>query len=496
MTSKNYHLAGEGVLWVQPDGPNTEPKYLGCHTLGDLSEPLGDVTLLYCPDPARPNAWNVVGSFRSAPGPVTTSIETDMNKTADYLEKIKCPASLYIGKVTCGRKNVFTAYDRMFVMERVWITQRSLGNMVAKNPDDQERSTMSFEISAEAMLRIYQLVGSRVSVAETEAFNSVSSCGYDQCADDCGSSAEAGDTLYFGGDSLAGSAGNVADVVIGSTMNDNALLEFTDADPFAAGISIAAMACVQIDRTTTRIIAVRGTTQATTGLVSYSNDGGATWNVATVTGATDLYGLGPKCIHVLDYYNIWVVTDGGHIFKSTDGGVTWAAQTSGSVQDLYAVHFANEDDGYAVGASNTILKTTDGGAAWSASVAHTDQAADTVLSVFVFNSNRVFVGYNDGELYYTHNGGTTWNRRAHTLSGAGSIPSMSWHDEYVGFVIHNTAAPVGSVLYTVDGGYSWEEISTPANAGFNDVIAIGPTLAWAVGEPQGGTAMIVKIAES
>ena len=36
-------LAGEGAIWVQPDGPNTELMYLGCHELGDIEEPLGDV---------------------------------------------------------------------------------------------------------------------------------------------------------------------------------------------------------------------------------------------------------------------------------------------------------------------------------------------------------------------------------------------------------------------------------------------------------------------
>ena len=37
-----------GALWVQPDGPNTEPKFLGCHELGDLSEAEGGVELIRC----------------------------------------------------------------------------------------------------------------------------------------------------------------------------------------------------------------------------------------------------------------------------------------------------------------------------------------------------------------------------------------------------------------------------------------------------------------
>jgi len=52
-----YHfLAGNGSLWIQPDGPNTQPQFLGCHKLGDVEQAQGDVTLLYCKDPAPPTS--------------------------------------------------------------------------------------------------------------------------------------------------------------------------------------------------------------------------------------------------------------------------------------------------------------------------------------------------------------------------------------------------------------------------------------------------------
>lgn len=494
MATTDFHLAGDGALWVQPNGPNTEPKYLGCHQLGDLTEPVGDVTLMYCPDPAVPNKWNVISSFQGSPGPVTTSIETDLRKTSDWLEKLRCPASIYINKVTCGRKNLFTAYDRSFVLERAWVTQKGLSNMLAKNPEDQERSMQAFEISAEALLRVFELTASRISTSETEALNSVYSCEDETCGGDCGDAVALGDTIYMGGDTLAGSAGNTADLLIGSDMNENATLDFAAADPFAGGIAIGSVSCLKTSSETTRILVARGTTQATTGLVAYSDDGGATWTTATVTGSTGLYVLGPKALFVLDYYNIWVVTDGGNIFKSEDGGVTWSEQTSPTANDLYAVQFSDEDNGYAVGASNTVIKTVDSGSVWSSVTADTGQAGDDVISLRVHNKSRVFVGYNDGELYYTHDGGTTWNRRAHPKSGAGTLPSMDWYDEYIGFLVHNTASPVGSILYTIDGGYTWRELGAiPTNAGLNDIVVINESLAYIVGEPESGTAVIFKI---
>ena len=35
MTEKPF-IAGNGVLYVQVNGPTTKPEYLGCHDLGDV----------------------------------------------------------------------------------------------------------------------------------------------------------------------------------------------------------------------------------------------------------------------------------------------------------------------------------------------------------------------------------------------------------------------------------------------------------------------------
>ena len=57
-------LGGDWALFVQIDGPNTEPTYLGCHDFGDMDKDDGDMTLLYCPSPTQANRWNVVGSYQ------------------------------------------------------------------------------------------------------------------------------------------------------------------------------------------------------------------------------------------------------------------------------------------------------------------------------------------------------------------------------------------------------------------------------------------------
>lgn len=490
----DYILAGEGALWVQPGGPNTDLFYLGCHELGDIDQPKGDVKLLYKPS-EEPNKYEVMGSFQAAPGPVTTSLVTLLKRLRDQIENVKCPAAMYVNHVSCGKKNVFGNWDRLFLMERLWITKRGLSKLTSKDPETQDKAEQKYELSSEDMLDLFQMSVVRQTVSETESLYDISFCNPEQCAGPCGDSKFAGQTGYIGSGVLSGSPVNVANVL---ETDDGGVDGWpgVPGNPFAAGEIIIAIRCFQLDRDHTRILAVRGTTDAgNPAEVAYSDDDGHTWTQVNVGSTNAQYGFGPQCLMVLDYYHIWLVTNGGYIYFSEDGGATWTAQTSGgvTVQTLYAVHFSDERNGWAVGANNTILKTTDGGTIWSAVTGPTAQAAVTILSVWVHSSKRVFLGYNDGKLYYTHDGGTTFNRRdGWTGSGTGKVISMDWYDEYVGLMIHeNATTGAGELLFTVTGGTVWEALTVPTNVGLNAVKFVSPYKFYAVGDTSGGTGMVL-----
>ena len=80
-------------------------------------------------------------------------------------------------------------------------------------------------------------------------------------------------------------------------------------------------------------------------------------------------------------------------------------------------------------------------------------------------------------------------------SGAGAVPSIDFYSPYVGALVHNTAGGLGSVHYTIDGGYSWRAVTTPTNGGLISIFICEPYLMFAVGEVQGVTAMILKITD-
>lgn len=492
MAQNKYVLAGEGAIWVQPDGPNTQPKYLGCHELGDIDEPLGDVKLLYCPG-ENPNEFLVTGSYQTAPGAITTSITTDLQKVVDYLEQTKCPFGVYLLHIGCGKKSTFLNYDRAFVMERTWVTKRGISKFAVKDPDNQDKTQQSFDISAEAMLRILEMKTTRLEIAETESLNSITSCDSDVCEGSCGIGHSKGDNLYVVGGVLAGSAGNTADMEKSTDGGSNWAPGASD--PFAATETIASIKCFPIDSNTTRIIVARGTTDAgNPAEIAFSDDGGLTWTYVDVGTTNGQYALGEKSLFVMDSYNIWLCTSGGYIYHSADQGATWTAETSGtlSVQNLHAIEFYGSDYGFACGANGLIVKTIDGGGSWSLVTGPVSEAAVIANTLSVLSDVRVWVGYNDGKLFYTMDGGSTWYERAFTGSGAGAVKSMDWYDVYTGIIAHNTATPNGYLLMTIDGGYSWKRLPYVTNSGLNSVIMISPTLAYAVGAANGGTAVVLK----
>jgi photosystem II stability/assembly factor-like uncharacterized protein len=150
-----------------------------------------------------------------------------------------------------------------------------------------------------------------------------------------------------------------------------------------------------------------------------------------------------------------------------------------------------------VGATNTILKTTDGGVAWTALTGPAAQAADNILCCQLVTEYRYFIGYDDGEIYYTEDGGTTWAQRTtYEEFGTGAVNDIHFVNELFGAIVVDNASPVGSIHRTFDGGYTWERAinpSAPANTGLNAVFMCDDNTVFAAGEPTAvPTAVVYK----
>src|SRR5574343_1765093 len=108
MAPKNALTTRQGALWIQPDGPNTPVRFLGCHDLGDIQEKFGSLTLLRCMD--KRGGWKTVGTLQAPPDAVTASIDNMTYAARDYLERIACDFTLFALERTGGEPDIFTNY--------------------------------------------------------------------------------------------------------------------------------------------------------------------------------------------------------------------------------------------------------------------------------------------------------------------------------------------------------------------------------------------------
>lgn len=499
MTDNYSYLAGDGGLFVQPDGPTSLHYYLGCHEVGDVAEPQGDITLLYCPDQTQSGKFRVKGSYQSAPGPVTTTITTEITSVADYLEQLKaCPGALYVLKNKCGRRDDFFVQpnNRAYVFDTFTVTNRGLTSLLAKSPDAEGESMQTFDMSSHGLIRIWGIASKRVTVTETEDITGITSCSANQCASDCGVSTDICDSLYAGTIALAGSPTNTADVL--ESVDGGLTWAATATDPFGGGEDIQPLVCVKINSDTWRLIAGNGTAGAGLAETAYSDDGGDTWtNVLVTDGVNGEYFSTPNSIWALDKYHIWAVSydaASNAINFSDDAGLTWTGQGEdvAAAAGLNAVHFCDENNGWVGGDTNTLARTDNGGDVWDAVAGPVAQAAENILTLWVINPNIVFLGYDDGELWYTKNGTAntpTWTQVT-LLDAFTAITRIKFNNDYVGYFVGEASSVTHAIQRTFDGGYTWEAVLSPTNAGMNDLFICSNNKIVVTGDAVGGTGYI------
>lgn len=478
-----------GALWVQPGGPNTKVYYLGCHDLGDISAPQGGLTLLQCFD--GKGGWKTVGSTAEPPAPITTNIGTYLGGQADWLEKLTCPAPFYVLLRDCGKPDLFANRVRALILDVQRLSSINYTGLVNKSEDQPSMVNVDIE-AAPPLISTYTVTAVRQAIAETTDLHGVAVCNEDRCAGPCGGRETAGDDLIVTGEALGASPANKGEAWVSS--DGGGTWAAAAAQPFAGGEDLGPVVCFPYGRTTTRQIVARFETDAgNPAEVAISDDNGATWSQVNVGSVNGQFAADSDALFALDATHIWLVTTGGYIYFSDDGGETWTAQEDGQIttSNLRAVAFQKDGlIGFAVGVANVTLKTIDGGLNWSAV---TGPAVGVVLNtVAVTEDGHVWIGAANGNLYYSHDYGVTWTQRAFTNDGAGEVASVKFANRYVGYMISNTAAPVGTIHRTINGGYTWEPLTAIPNAGLNGLAVANPNLAYVVGNVS-TTSVVLKV---
>jgi photosystem II stability/assembly factor-like uncharacterized protein len=464
MAELSAYTSKDGALWVLPEGPNHAPQYVGCTDADDISEPKGDIELVRCFGPD--GQYQVVGSKTSPPDAVTTSLTSLTYRVRSVLEKIRCEYGLVFLQRDGGRADSFCNWQRALILTNVRNTEKTYGGIVKREEDVE--STRGFAITAyPPVIDVVEVEGKQVSVDEHHDFNDVF-----MLKDLCTLL-----PLKYGVAVTDNVGGIYTSGQVWLTEDGGQSWSVTPTSPFAAALDLMACTMVDLCNGIRRIIVAEAEPTGAQAHIAYSDNEGVTWTEVHIGGGTDGHGaVKGGTLFAIDQYHIWFATAGGFIYFSADGGETWTAQDSAGIGagDYYHIEFMPDGlHGYAGKAAGIIAKTSDGGTSWTACTVL--NPASEVLTVSIRDNDYIWVGTDDGELWWTEDAGVTWTQRTGwTGSGTATvdIQDIAFVNDYVGFMITNTGGVAGKMFRTIDGGYSWTTLTIPSNAGLTS-IAVG-----------------------
>lgn len=495
----NVYTSKDGSAFVQ-FAPGTEVYPIGsCWEAGDIPNPQPDSEFIQCFDENR--AYQVVGSTISPPGKITTTLTGLIEDAVSWMETVKetkCPFTLFLTQSKCGKKNVFENRERSYVLRSVTVSDDPISNLLMRETDDV--STHAYNITAAPGRADHrELTAASIAITgETAAVLDITSCS-DRCAGDCGPRIPLCQNMVGGFGTVAAAPPEVF------LSRDRGATWTTPITTFPVSTSTTSLACIAVDKNTTRIVAARLVDPAAAvGEVQYSDDWGANWTPVAM-GATASEGtVGGASMFFLDPEHGWIVTDDGRVYFSSDNGVTWTDQTTALAASgaavMNAIHFADANIGVAVGAGNVLIETVDGGTNWSTGVG--PLAGDSLDAVHVFDSQRVIVGTDgagaaNGPLWMSYDGSATWTEITDGLAPLvtdeiGDVTFLP--DGMTGFLAKNlTGATMGTVYKSIDGGWSWKSVPTPTNIGLFSIYACNKNLAFAAGHAAGPVPFIAQI---
>ncbi|KKN38126.1 hypothetical protein LCGC14_0756480 [marine sediment metagenome] len=482
----------DGRVWVQEK--KFEPyKLLLPYGITDVTDPVGGLNPVREPDPAKRRSTVVVDVLKGEPGLPGFSVETRLNKTLNYMLKLKNQLTnwqVHLG--ACGRPDNYNASEIGLSWDAVHRGDLSIDRVAQIQGDDTPiAKSVPFTAEVGPIPIDFELeLLSAQTIVETEAVSDMAFI-VEEC-DDISTQHEPGDNGYAVTKTLAGSPVNVANVHY--TVNGGTAWPECSARPFEGGEDISSIVLIG-DKNDHRIIVSRGTTDAgEPAEIAYADVtvmGTTSWvlvDVGTVDGQYITH------LFLLDWNHIYAVTDDGYVYRSSDGGASWTAKLSLGTVQFNESSWLRHGIGWVGGDSNTIYLTKDYGESWSAVTGPTAGSGDAIDTIHVTPDGTVFIGNDAGEMYGSYDDGTAWTVLPTQGVTPIAIKRIRGLDDSHLFVALNIAGPLGRVLRSTDGGAQFQlwSLNIPTNVGLNALFVVDPNYIYIGGEPQGSSAFITK----
>ena len=207
-------------------------------------------------------------------------------------------------------------------------------------------------------------------------------------------------------------------------------------------------------------------------------DNGENWQSFSITGITDdrLYGVAfsDNQHGVIVGYS---TTNQAIAYATRNGGTSWTEVTLPFKNFTpRAVAFAENGKGWITGSEGTILYTEDKGQSWQL---RDSETATSLYGIATVEENKVFV-CGSSTLLYSADAGSSWQQLIDEQDGYGWLQDVYFTDDNSGWIA--TGGGTGSIYYTPDGGQTWEKQLETDTEYLKSVFFSSPEKGWTVGE--------------
>jgi photosystem II stability/assembly factor-like uncharacterized protein len=176
-----------------------------------------------------------------------------------------------------------------------------------------------------------------------------------------------------------------------------------------------------------------------------------------------------NAIFFVDQKRGWIGGDGGVVLSTQDEGTFWKRYKLPINESVNDIFFRNKDEGFLV-ASNRIFATTDSGHNWRESRRISRNyfrvGVPELYSIRFTNKKRGWIvgSVSQGEkvidslILYTVDGGETWNKS--TIPSSSELINLDFVGEDHGWIVGAS----GTILHTSKGGAVWSSQRSPVAA--------------------------------
>jgi photosystem II stability/assembly factor-like uncharacterized protein len=433
--------------------PDHKPAYQSAMKAGSPSQDFGDIEKIEVPSSTEYGKYVEVGSIRGAVDRVTITLTgryaSDLKSEVLRLARAGCAIDVQINLGACTDPSDYNTYTKKIIIESAFLTNWGSEDLGALGSDEQAKVDESVDVSGR---EIYELLppswaeqGGDVVVNELV---DVTLCDTPSCGD-CETESDGCKKFFALSKAAGGSPATSPDVVF--SLDTGVTWQSHDIDSITGGEEPDELDCLG---------AYLVIVSEETGSVHYvllSEFDGATDPdfVEIATGVVT--GGEPRAIDATpDGQVAFVAGAAGYIYSTEDptAGLTVRDAGTANTDNYNTIAALSSTFGVAVGDSGAIAKTTNG-TTWT-DVTTSPVGAGIHLNTVALRSESVwFIGAANGNYYYTTDGGATWTTGAFPGSGAGTVLHIELAGESVVYLAHQTAATLGRILRSTNGGYDW-----------------------------------------